>query len=152
ALLLCVAHGAAYGSETRQNVAVCLKLETLGPHSMSTLAGALATRICARVGIPLEWTACEPAVGCSPTPIVVQLVSRTPGGFMSGVLGYAMPDRSSIVIFFDRIEMMLDSGTVLGHVMVHEITHVIQGVCRHSRAGLMKPHWSSRDLMEMRCN
>ena len=41
-------------------------------------------------------------------------------------------------------------GTVLGHVMVHEITHIIQGVSRHSDTGLMKPHWSSHDLTEMR--
>jgi hypothetical protein len=69
---------------------------------------------------------------------------------MSGALGYAMPYRRHIIIFFDRIETMQDAWTVLGHVMVHEITHIIQGVSRHSHTGLMKPHWSSRDLTEMR--
>jgi hypothetical protein len=45
---------------------------------------------------------------------------------------------------------MQDAWTVLGHVMVHEITHVIQGVSRHSDTGLMKPHWSGDDLLKMR--
>jgi hypothetical protein len=61
-----------------------------------------------------------------------------------------MPYRRRIVIFFDRIEKMPDAWTVLGYVMAHEITHIIQGISRHSGSGLMKPHWSSRDLMEMR--
>ena len=69
---------------------------------------------------------------------------------MSGVLGSAMPYGRHIIIFFDRIETMQDAGTVLGHVMVHEITHVLQGVSRHSDNGLMKPHWSRDDLVRMR--
>ena len=69
---------------------------------------------------------------------------------MPGVLGYAMPNRRHIVIFFDRIETMQDAWTVLGHVMAHEITHVLQGVSRHSDNGLMKPHWSRDDLARMR--
>jgi hypothetical protein len=61
-----------------------------------------------------------------------------------------MPYRSHITIFFDRIETMEDPWTVLGHVMVHEITHIVQGVSRHSHTGLMKPHWNSHDLAQMR--
>jgi hypothetical protein len=102
----------------------------------------LATRIFAGIGISLDWRACEPADESSQTPIVVQLVSGKKEGLMSGVLGSAMPYRRHIIIFFDRIETMQDPWTVLGHVMVHEITHIIQGVSRHSDTGLMKPHWS----------
>ena len=69
---------------------------------------------------------------------------------MSGVLGSAMPYRRHIIIFFDRIETMQDPSTVLGHVMAHEITHIIQGFPRHSDTGLMKPHWSGHDLTQMR--
>jgi len=38
---------------------------------------------------------------------------------------------------------------VLAHVMVHEIAHVLQGVCRHSDSGIMKAEWSPRELREM---
>jgi hypothetical protein len=110
----------------------------------------VATRIFADIGIPLDWRACEPADESSQTPIVVQLVSGKNEGLMSGVLGYAAPYRRHIIIFFDRVERMQDAWTVLGHVMAHEITHVIQGVARHSDTGLMKPRWSSRDLRQMR--
>jgi hypothetical protein len=39
---------------------------------------------------------------------------------------------------------------VLGHVLAHEIGHVLQGVARHSDSGLMKGRWSlgeMRDIM-----
>jgi hypothetical protein len=149
ALLVCMAHAIVYGSEIRRKPTVCLHVVTPDQHLIGPQAQGLATRIFADIGIPLDWRACPPANESSQT-IVVQLVSRTPQGFMSGALGYAMPYRRRIVIFFDRIEMMQDAWTVLGHVMVHEITHIIQGVSRHSDTGLMKPHWSSRDLSGMR--
>jgi hypothetical protein len=147
-LLACMAHATAYGSETRQKPAVCLQVEIPDPHLISRLAQGVATRIFADVDIPLDWGACKPADESSQTPIVVRLVSGK--SYMSGVLGYAMPYRRHIIIFFDRIETMQDPWTVLGHVMVHEIAHIIQGVARHSDTGLMKPHWSNDDLRAMR--
>jgi hypothetical protein len=41
-------------------------------------------------------------------------------------------------------------GALLAHVMAHEITHFIQGVARHSRAGLMREGWSQSDYTTMR--
>jgi hypothetical protein len=143
-------HATVYGSETRHKLTACLQVEIPDPHLISRLAEGLATRIFADIGISLEWRACEQPDESSRTPIVVQLVSGKKEGLMSGVLGSAMPYGRHIIIFFDRIETMEDASTVLGHVMVHEITHIIQGVPRHSDTGLMKPHWSRHDLVQMR--
>jgi hypothetical protein len=33
--------------------------------------------------------------------------------------------------------------------MAHEIAHVLEGICRHSREGVMKAHWTDADLGEM---
>ena len=150
ALLACLAHAIVYGSEIRQKPEVCLQVQTPDPHLISRLAQELATRIFADVGIPLDWRPCEPANESSQTRIVVQLVSGKKEGLMSGLLGYAIPYRRHVIIFFDRIETGHDAWAVLGNVMVHEITHILQGVSRHSDTGLMKPHWSSHDLTEMR--
>ena len=150
ALLACMANATAYGSETRQKLTACLQVGIPDPHLISGLAQGLATRIFAEIGISLNWSSCEPADESSQKPIVVQLVSGKKEGLMSGVLGSAMPYRRHIIIFFDRIEVMEDAWIVLGHVMVHEITHIIQGVSRHSDTGMMKPHWSRKDLKEMR--
>ena len=150
ALLVCMAHATAYGRETLQKTTVCLQAAAPDQHLISALAQRLATRVFADIGIQLEWGACKRADQSSQTPIQVRLVSRAPERFPSGVLGYAVPYRRHIIIFFDRIEVMEYAWIVLGHVMVHEITHIIQGVSRHSDTGMMKPHWSSKDLKEMR--
>ena len=38
---------------------------------------------------------------------------------------------------------------LLAHVLVHEITHILQGTDRHSPNGIMKSHWKSEDLLQM---
>jgi hypothetical protein len=35
------------------------------------------------------------------------------------------------------------------HVIVHEITHILQGVARHSETGIMKATWTRDDFMRM---
>ena len=38
---------------------------------------------------------------------------------------------------------------LLGHVMAHEIAHILQGVARHSERGIMKERWESSDYKQM---
>jgi hypothetical protein len=38
---------------------------------------------------------------------------------------------------------------LLAHVLVHEITHVLQGVVRHSGTGVMRAHWDAREYLDM---
>jgi len=38
---------------------------------------------------------------------------------------------------------------LLGHVLAHEIGHILQGTDRHSETGLMKARWDSREIMAM---
>lgn len=38
---------------------------------------------------------------------------------------------------------------LLAHVMAHEITHMLQGVSRHSLTGVMKPRWDRNDYSQM---
>ena len=38
---------------------------------------------------------------------------------------------------------------LFAHVIVHEITHILQGVARHSETGIMKATWTRDDFMRM---
>jgi hypothetical protein len=40
-------------------------------------------------------------------------------------------------------------SAVLAHVLVHELTHILQGFPRHSEGGVMKAHWDSGDFAQM---
>jgi hypothetical protein len=66
-------------------------------------------------------------------------------------LGFSQPlEGGHITIFLDRVEKMNYPAFVLSYAMVHEITHVLEGVGRHSDTGIMKAHWDVRDICEMR--
>ena len=38
---------------------------------------------------------------------------------------------------------------ILAHVLVHEITHILQGIDRHSESGVMKASWTNQDYKAM---
>jgi hypothetical protein len=38
---------------------------------------------------------------------------------------------------------------ILQHVLVHEITHILEGVARHSETGVMKAKWTLGDFYDM---
>ena len=38
---------------------------------------------------------------------------------------------------------------LLSYVLVHEITHILQGIDGHSWVGIMKARWDDDDLFEM---
>jgi hypothetical protein len=150
AVMVWMAHAAAHGSENRQKLTVCLRVDAVERRMITPRAQELASRMFADIGISLEWMAWERACEASPAPIFIEVRSGAPEKYRLDALGYAVPYRSQITVFLDRIETMESPAIVLAHVMVHEITHVVQGVCRHSETGLMKAHWGRNDLLEMR--
>jgi hypothetical protein len=70
-------------------------------------------------------------------------------------MAYAMPyleGGTRIYVFVDRVAAMVPAGrvgTLLGHVLVHEITHGLEGISRHSPRGVMKAHWDTPDFRAM---
>ncbi len=69
------------------------------------------------------------------------------------VLAYAYPvEGTRILIFPDRVAAISPEPrfhTTLAYVLVHEVTHILQGVPRHSREGIMKAQWTPGDYFEM---
>ena len=59
---------------------------------------------------------------------------------------------TEIHIFYDRVSVFPDRARMpefLGHVLAHEIAHVLEGVSRHSSDGVMKARWGERDCAEL---
>jgi hypothetical protein len=78
-----------------------------------------------------------------------------PAQIHPGALGYAAPfgtKGTCIHVLLDRVRHTgserLD-GILLGHVMAHELGHVLEGIDRHSNSGVMKAHWDNQELDEM---
>ena len=142
---------AAYGQEIGQKITVCLNFATTDRLVIKAMAKELATRMFADAGISVEWTSRETVHGNVRPPIVVQAVIGASPDFMPDALAYAeLAEGGRITVFLDRVERRDYPGIVLAHVLVHEITHMAQGINRHSATGVMKARWTGRDYSEMR--
>ena len=112
-------------------------------------ARLIASRMFRRVGVTLSWMT---SGACPPLAIRIDLARNTPKTFQAGALAYAMPyEGTNIRVFYDRIDNHGPEFVprLLAHVLVHEITHVLQGLPRHSTDGVMKAHWDKSDTSRM---
>ena len=151
--MLAAAMGAStsYGGQIPERVVtVCLNPDNDG--AMINAGRAVATQIMKQAGIRLSWR-CNKRDYTEGNGIVVSVSRETPANQHPGALAYALPfDRTRIVLFYDRVQDAAPPGfarALLGHVLAHEIVHVLQGLNRHSASGIMKPHWDFRDYSQM---
>ena len=82
------------------------------------------------------------------------MASNTPEHLLPGALAFArVYEGVHIDVFCDRLDRMAPGSKMavplLAHVLVHEITHMIQGIDRHSDSGVMKSCWTASDYAEM---
>lgn len=77
---------------------------------------------------------------------------RTPADYRPGAYGCSWPDEGvHVEIFFDRMEHTVEGSllaALIGHVMAHEIAHVLEGSDEHS-GGVMKSRFNRRDMQKM---
>jgi len=134
------------GQASSQTVAVCL-LGFDGNDDVF-IAKQVTDRIFARAGVRVEWrrTVCTPEA----LRITAEWDTRSR---QPAALARAFPyEGNRIDVFANRI-VMIDRPTrpfLLGYVLAHEITHVLQGVATHSEKGVMKAVWGFNDYSDMR--
>jgi hypothetical protein len=143
------AHAGEPQSNGYQTVTVCTE-GGIGI-GVTPLAQLIASKMFAEIGVTIHW---HPGLqGCPTLGILISLGDQTPETLHPGVLAYALPfEGTHIRIFYDRIVANYDQrllSSVLAHVLVHEITHILQGDSGHSESGVMKAHWSGSDLSQM---
>jgi hypothetical protein len=151
ALALAATLQAAQNLDVVVNNNARIPLESLGP------AEAFASRILATADVTVRWRLSMNAARKGSGRIVVLTLETNDGSARNNLkhaLGYALPlEGVHASIFYDRIRGICvpsNERFVLAHAMAHEITHLLQGVTRHSETGVMKAHWNSRDISDMR--
>ena len=145
---------AASGRSTQSNltgdITVCVDKEGLRS-GLTFRAEFIAAKIYSAAGINIHWR--TGTLDCAPGALIVSFRQQTPENFKPGALAYALPfEGTHICVFLDRIDQYQkgEQYMVLGHVLAHEITHILQGQARHSETGLMKARWSGLDVGEMK--
>jgi hypothetical protein len=62
----------------------------------------------------------------------------------NGIIAFAPYDGTHIIVFAGRVRVIakaLNLQVLFGYVLVHEISHILEGICRHSESGFMKAQW-----------
>jgi len=154
-IIAMVAMSAAMGmiAQAERTVAVYVSNDA-APTRVLQLAEAKAAGMFSSSGVRIEWHGRTPDGGQLPQgAISVSLAAQTPAHLLPGALAFARPyEGIHITVFWDRIQQTprpAPAAVVLAHVLVHEITHVLEGVDRHSDSGLMKARWTTQDYAAM---
>jgi len=119
-----------------------------------------------QAGVDVDWANCDRPAGegqivssCHVTefPRHLQLsIAQRSRNLTESILGvsFLAEDGSGCYsdVFLEPTEELheklhvISLGTLLGHVVAHEIGHLLLGTNSHSDAGIMRPHWNARDL------
>ncbi|HEV2198706.1 MAG TPA: hypothetical protein VGR73_02715 [Bryobacteraceae bacterium] len=141
------AQAAELGEAAGRKVTVCMEGASLDP-SVALRAREMASKMFSGVGVTLDWRH-----NCPADSIRISLSDQSLAGRLPNAFAYALPyEGTHIVIFYDRVEHVSQPSrrpSLLAHVLVHEITHILQGVERHSAEGVMKANWDGGDYSAM---
>ena len=146
ATLAILAAATCAAGEAQRKVTVCMDTT---PTSEVVRAQAQASQMFAAIGVKLDWRC--PKSEAQGT-IVISLARGVPENRKPGELAYAYPyEGTHIVIFYDCVRTIMRNQVprLLAHVMVHEVTHILQGFPRHSASGVMKANWDNSDFSQM---
>jgi hypothetical protein len=141
-------------ARAQRNVTVYVNMD-VNTRGALNQAQEVAGRIFAEAGVRINWHIGHPSGAQSKREpaIMVTLAERTPADYLPGALAEARVfEGVHIAVFWDRIECRArwaPTSVVLAHVLVHEITHILQGVARHSESGIMKAQWTIDDYRAM---
>ena len=118
-----------------------------------TLAKQMAAQIFATAHVRLEWHDGLGQRSCPAGAIQITVENASDPKRLPGSVAYALPfEGTHIHVFYDRLQAMALGQRrphLLALVLVHEITHMLQGICRHSETGVMKAYWHEREYNEI---
>ena len=124
-----------------------------------------AMRVYRKAGVPISWIVCkssklevEPDLGCQDPPSLTHLNLRIvphASKVSDGVFGLAFLSAEGTGAYADVSynsaeeldrDWHVGLAQVLGHVMAHELGHLLLGSNAHSQQGIMSPRWHRDEL------
>ena len=163
-LFLLLFSGAAHGNPATQ-VRIAIRNDARIPERVLTQAADEASRIFRQAGVDTVWIVCQSSnAGTSTKPDCLAPGDLThlslrivPWSSQLGVstFGVAFLSDAGVGVagdvFYPLVEKLHSDcdaslSRVLGHVMAHEIGHLLLGLHSHSAFGIMQPQWQEEAL------
>ena len=144
------------------------------PESVLEPAKDVAAGVFRKLGIHIEWADCTPGSqsaeshpGCQSRAVLEtdvlnlkiisrEMAQRVSGLFPGDTFGFALPAQgdgfgSNATIFYHSVgtvarDAKRSPATILGHVLAHEMGHLLLGMKGHSRHGIMHVPWGPQEL------
>jgi hypothetical protein len=125
-----------------------------------------AGRVFDHAGLRVRWIDCtagetqDPACATAPAPkdIRLRILPGKGGRQFDDALGYALATTQGGGVYANvlfgavtevRRGTTVSTAQVLGHVIAHEMGHLLLGTVRHSRTGVMTAKWEHEELMRI---
>lgn len=118
----------------------------------------VASGIYEKIGVHLNWRSGEPKAAMQGRTVYsIRTLAHAPETVTGGALASSellASGGTEITIYKDRMARFLDNNQSLrsvaaGYVLAHELAHLMQGVARHSDAGILRAHWTPEEYKEM---
>ena len=142
------------GAAGRQ-VLICMESKNLVSGRNVYVAKAQASAIYEKIGVELKWA--RPS-DCVDQGITIHIVAQAPKDAKLTALAHARPfdhgSQQQITVFWDRVVALVGPqqnwlAPVLGHVLAHEIGHVLLESDAHAETGLMAARWRVGEISTM---
>jgi hypothetical protein len=152
-------------SSSTNSVSVAVYNDADAPVHLVVEAETIATRVFEQAGVNVRWINCPvvprdlpDAAICRkavfPTYFQLRIVPPHPGLSESSFgVSYMSPEGIGCYsyVFYQRVARQhLDNeqnaAVLLGHIMAHEIAHLLLGTNSHSASGIMRAHWYLQEL------
>ncbi len=147
---LYAAQSAQQGTVTQKaTVIVCMESD---PHALQGVRPVTAATF-ARIGVRIVWHALDACpVGADAIQVRLSRDPATVRASSSEALAATQLYARRVTVFPERVEELSHNWgiSMMSNVLVHEITHVLEGIDRHSSTGVMKARWDDKDYFAMR--
>jgi hypothetical protein len=147
AIVVVIGSPALTAQRAQPPVTVCMT-DGPAPGWVAVQARAQASQMFSKIGVAIQWRCGD----SRQRNITIRMTGAASPGFRPDALAYAAPFQDHIQVLYNRIETAAPASVapaVLAHVLVHEITHVLEDVSHHSGTGIMKAQWNSDDYRIM---
>ena len=153
---------AAAAEPAERQLVLILENYQIVNQSMLAKAKPMVARMFAEVGVRVVWClsgSCRNTAGSQCGRVTIPIIFKAESVYEKRpkALAYAFPYSNSgpgIYVLNDRMRERVRlapalGGPLLAHVLVHEVTHILQGIVRHSEFGVMQAYWTSYDCDRM---